>query len=501
MTNTGPQSAIVVGAGFGGLGMAVSLLRAGVRDVRILERGDDVGGCWRDNTYPGAACDVPSYLYSFSFAPNPHWTRRFARQPEILAYLQDCAEKFGLTDRITLRAEVSAASYDDDAHRWTVHCADGSTRHADLLVFACGQLSQPSIPSLPGVESFRGNVFHSAQWDHDFSPAGRRVAVIGTGASAIQFVPHLVTEAEKVVLFQRSAPHIIPKTDYPYPTAVRRLFSRAPALQRIPRWFTYAILEPRGVGFTRYPALLQAVRWVSDQHRAAQVPDPQLRAALTPDHPVGCKRVLISNDYLPAVSAPNVEVVTSTIAEVSASAIRTDDGTVHDVDTIIYGTGFAATGFLHGISVTGRAGATLADTWSDGARAHLGLTVPGFPNMFLLYGPNTNLGHNSIILMLEAQMRRVVEMVQALRRTGAAAVEVRPQVQQRFVEEMETALAETVWSQGCRSWYLDSQGRNTTNWPRSTTAYIGRMRRFDEADYRWESPAAASGAAAGHSTR
>ncbi len=475
----------IVGAGFAGLGMAISLKRAGLTDFTVFERGDDVGGCWRMNTYPGAACDVPSHLYSFSFAPNPRWSRRFAPQPEILDYLQHCAREYDLHPHIRLGTAVESAVYDDAENTWAVTLADGTVSIFDLVVFACGQLSRPATPHVPGIEQFEGTVFHSAQWDHDYPLAGKRVAVVGTGASAIQFVPKIADEVSSLHLFQRSAPYVIPKADYPYSQRVRRVFAALPAVQRLSRWLTYATLEPRVIAFNRYPGLMKLFAWRYRRLVAKSIPDPRLREALKPDYPIGCKRILISNDYLASLAGPHVDVVTEPIAEVGPSSITVADGTSVEVDAIIFGTGFHATDFLRGISVTGRDDTDLHTVWADGAYAHLGLTVNGFPNMFLLYGPNTNLGHTSIILMLEAQMRYIIEATRLLRVRRGSAIEVRTDAESMSNDAVQAALSETVWNQGCNSWYKTASGKNTNNWPASTAKYIRMTRSVDEDDYTW----------------
>ncbi|MCX6471278.1 MAG: NAD(P)/FAD-dependent oxidoreductase [Corynebacteriales bacterium] len=479
------QSVAIIGTGFAGLGMAATLRRAGHDDFVLFEAADDVGGCWRENTYPGAACDVPSHLYSFSFAPSATWSRRFAPQPEILDYLRSIADTFALRPHIRFRSRVAAATFDDTSASWTVRLDDGTETVHDVVVFACGQLSNPAIPAIEGAESFRGNLFHSARWDHDADLTGARVAVIGTGASAIQFVPRLAEQVGHLTLLQRSAPFVIPKADYAYPRWARSMFARVPALQRLSRWLTWATLEPRSIGFTRIPALLKIVGLRSRLHMRRQITDPATRAAVTPDHPIGCKRILISNDYLASLDRPNVTVTTTGIDRITPDGVRLADGSTVEADTIVYGTGFHATDFLRGITVTGAEGRDLHREWDDGAQAHLGVSVHGFPNMFLLYGPNTNLGHTSIILMLEAQMKYVVQAVERLDAGRARAVQVRADVERRSNLALQSALSKTVWEQGCTSWYRTASGRNTNNWPASTAHYIRVMRSLDESEFEW----------------
>src|SRR4051794_6866601 len=475
-------SVTVVGAGFGGVGMAARLLRAGFRDVTVLERGDRVGGVWAANSYPGAACDVPASLYSFSFAPKTDWTRRFPPQAEIRDYVEDVARRFGVYERIRFGVEVTAARFDDARARWVLALADGQTLETDVLVTACGQLSRPALPPIPGRETFAGTAFHSSAWRHDHDLTGRRVAVVGTGASAIQFVPHVAERAAATTLFQIDAPHVVPKPDRPYSPRLRAAFRRVPGLLTLNRAATYAQYEARALGFTRWPGLMNVIDKQAKAHLERQVADPELRARLQPHGVPGCKRILLSDDYYPAVDRPSVEVVTEDITEIRPSAVVTADGREHAVDTIIWGTGFRATDFLVPMAVTGAGGRDLQAEWCDGAEAYLGITVAGFPNLFLLYGPNTNLGHNSIVYMLESQIRYVVQAVRRLA-AGAATVEVRPEVQRRFVDWVQQRITATVWDRGCTSWYRTASGRNTNNWPDFPFASRARPRRFDQADY------------------
>ena len=479
---TRPLRIAIIGAGFGGIGAAVALRRAGYADVTVFEKGADVGGVWRENTYPGAACDVPSHLYSFSFAPRADWSRRFAPQAEILDYLRGVADRYGVRPLIRFGTEVTAADFDDATCRWTLTLADGSTFAADAVVAACGQLSRPAVPDLPGLADFRGTLFHSARWDAGADLRGRRVAVIGTGASAIQFVPQIAPLAARLTLFQRQAAYVIRKPDYRYSRRAAALFARVPLLQRLSRWLTYWQNEPRILAFTRAQPLMRIVRWRFRRHLRAAVADPALRAALTPRYPMGCKRILISNDYYPALTRPDVEVVTAPIAAVTPDGVRTADGRQHDVETIILGTGFTATEFLAPMRITGRRGRPLEDAWRDGAEAYLGVAVAGFPNLFLLYGPNTNLGHNSIIFMLEAQIRFAQQLIDRLR-DGAGTVEVTGPAQRAFNAALQRRSHRTVWERGCTSWYTTASGRNTVNWPSSTLAYWRATRRVDWADF------------------
>jgi cation diffusion facilitator CzcD-associated flavoprotein CzcO len=471
---------VIIGAGFGGLGAAIELRRAGFTDVTVLERAEAVGGVWRDNTYPGAACDVPSPLYSWSFAPNPRWERRYSGQADILRYLTRVAREEGVLDQVVTDAEVTRCRYDDTAGVWAVRTTDGRSFTADLLVGATGQLSQPVIPDIAGRDTFSGPAFHSAQWRHDVDLTGARVAVVGTGASAIQIVPNIVDRVGALTVFQRSAPYVVPKPDRAYLPLHHAVFSRAPALQRLGRITTYRLSELLNGSLASQGRLTCALERVWRAMLVAQVHDPDLRRKLVPHYPIGCKRLLFSNDWYPALTRPHVEVETTHVVEVVPQGLRTADDVVHPADVIVWGTGFAATDFLGPISVTGAGGRGLDDVWADGAHAYLGLAVPGFPDFFLMYGPNTNLGGSSIIGMLEGQARYVAQA--ARHRAAGRSLDVRPEVAAAYDEEMQRRLAESVWA-GCTSWYSD-RGRITTNWPGTVTEYRERVRTLDLTDFR-----------------
>lgn len=471
-----PLEAVIVGAGFGGIGMAAALLRRGVRDFVVLEKGGEVGGCWRDNSYPGAACDVPSHLYAFSFEPKWDWSRRYAPQSEILAYLKHCARKYGVTRHLRLRTEVVAATWEEMLRLWRVDVLrDGRHEqvHTRLLITATGQLSRPSIPSLPGIERFRGRSFHSARWDHSWPLLGKSVAVVGTGASAVQFVPHVAELASRLTVFQRTPHHVVARPDRPYRAWEQALFRTCPPAQALTRAYWYAAHELRALGFTRWPGLLDLLAGrAARRHLARQVTDPALHDKLIPEHAPGCKRILLSNDYYPSLARSNVELVIDEIAAVTEDGIRTEDGRLHRVDTLIYGTGFVATDFLAPMRITGLGGVELTAWWRDqGARAYLGLSVPRFPNLFMLYGPNTNLGHSSIVYMLESQIAHVMRCHRAMRHANASGVEVIPECFERYNERLQRQIRRTVWNTGCASWYLDAAGRNTVNWPGFTFQY------------------------------
>jgi cation diffusion facilitator CzcD-associated flavoprotein CzcO len=472
---------VVVGAGFGGLGVAHRLVAEGFTDITILERADDIGGVWRDNVYPDAACDVPSSLYSWSFAPKHDWTHRYAKQPEILGYLRDTAERTGLRRLVRTGAEVRDARWDDDAAHWTVTLVDGERVEADVLVPAVGQLSRPVVPELPGLQDFAGLWFHSAEWDGTLDLRGRRVGVIGTGASAIQFVPAIVDEVAAMSVFQRSAPYVVPKPDRTYADWQKQLFARAPGWHHLVRRGVFHLSEQLNKTLDDEGWLTRALHQWWRLHLRRQVADAALRARLVPDYPIGCKRLLFSNDWYPALTRDHLDVVTEPIATVTRDGVRTADGREHPCDVLVLGTGFAATEFLAPMRVSGRGGLALDDAWADGARAHLGITVPGFPNLFCVYGPTTNLGGSSIIGMLEAQAGYITQAVAHVARTGRP-VEVRQDVYDAFDAEVQERLAHSVWS-GCSSWYRTDGGRVSTNWPGSVAEYQRRTARFDPADH------------------
>lgn len=486
MDHRAQPSVIVIGAGFGGLGMAHHLRQAGFDDITILERSDDVGGVWRDNVYPGAACDVPSALYSWSFAPKHDWSHRYARQPEILAYIRDEAARQGLLDLVRTGAEVTSASWDDAERRWTLVLTTGEELVADVVVSAVGQLSRPSVPAIPGLDTFEGTTFHSATWDHSVSLRGRRVGVVGTGASAIQFVPAIVDEVGSMTVFQRSAPYVVPKGDRTYTEWQKRLFRGRPRIHDLARRSVFVLSEQLNRTLDSDGAMTTLLHQAWRLHLRHQVKDPALRAKLVPDFPIGCKRLLFSNDWYPALTREHVDVVSDRITAVDPAGVITADGTHHDLDVLILGTGFAATEFLAPMEIRGREGKSLHDAWQGGARAHLGITVPGFPNFFMLYGPNTNLGGSSIIGMLEAQAGYVVQAAREIR-SAQAALEVREEAFAAYDEEIQSRLAHSVWSR-CASWYREPSGRITTNWPGTVTEYQGRTGQFDPAAFRTIGP-------------
>lgn len=485
-TRTGEVDVLVIGAGVSGLGVAALLDRAGFRSTRILESGADVGGTWRENTYPGCACDIPSPLYSFSFDQKADWTRLFAPQPEILDYLRDVARRRGLVERTRFGVRVEQARWLADLARWEVTTGDGERFLARFLVSAVGALHHPAIPELPGVETFRGAAFHSANWDHEFDFAGKRVAVLGTGASAIQFVPAIADEVAALTVFQRTPPWIVPKADREFDTRHRRLARWFPPYRAWVRNRLYWIHEKRAAGFLGDSSAMSTTAALARRLLARQVPDEELRARLTPDYEIGCKRLLISSNWYPTLSREHVDVRPGPVREVTADAVIGADGVPVPADVIVYGTGFDAQNTVTRMRIVGRDGIELADAWENGHEAYLGTTVAGFPNFFVMAGPNTGLGHNSQIFMIEAQARYVVDCLRGLRRRGAASMEVRAEVQREYTEWLQGRLAATVWqSGGCRSWYQDAKtGRNTILWPDTTIAFWRRTRSVRTRDYR-----------------
>jgi cation diffusion facilitator CzcD-associated flavoprotein CzcO len=474
----------IVGAGFSGLCMAIRLRRDGIEDFAVLERADEVGGTWRDNTYPGCQCDIPSALYSFSFAPNPDWTRFYPLQSEIREYLRRCARDFGVMPHIHFGHEVVGADWDDDARRWRIQTS-GASLTADVLVGGMGGLSAPSVPDIAGLDGFQGTVFHSADWDHDHDLDGERVAVIGTGASSVQFVPRIQPRVGALHLFQRTPAWVMPDPDRPVTAVERRVFRRLPAVQRLLRAGIYVVQEATVLGTIVDRRLSKGLELVARRHLRAQVADPELRAKLTPGYTIGCKRITFSNTFYPALQQANAELVTDPIREIRSNSIVTADGTEREVDTIILGTGFQVHDNPAFARVRGRDGLTLGEAWGGSPRAYLGATIAGFPNLFLLVGPNSAGGYNSIVFTTEAHVNYALEAVRAMDRHGIGSVEVRSEVYDAFARETARRLRSSVWNAGgCTSWYLDSNGRNGVWWPGFTWRLWQRTRRFDPREYR-----------------
>ena len=472
----------VVGSGFAGIGCGIRLKQAGITDFVILERADDVGGTWRDNTYPGCACDVPSHLYSFSFEPNPRWSRTFSPQPEIWDYLRHCSTKYGIDPHVRFNHTVTEAAWDEDEQVWQIETDHGSLS-ADFFVSGVGALSDPKLPDIRGIETFEGRMFHSAQWDHDYDLTGKRVAVIGTGASSIQFVPRIQPLVGQMHVFQRTAPWIVPQRDRELTRFEKAVYKLFPPAQLAMRAAIYWLRELIVLGFM-HPHEGGVNEKVARRHLRSQVKDPELRKKLTPNYRMGCKRVLISDSYYPALQQPNVDVVTESIAEVKPHSIVTADGTEREIDALILGTGFYVTDMPVANYVRGRGGKTMAELWKGSPQAYLGTTVHGFPNMFFLVGPNTGLGHNSIVFMIESQLNYMLDCLEHMRQRGVHVFEVREQVQDAFNDRIQKRLEGTVWnSGGCASWYLDENGKNTTIWPGFTWPFRQDTRHFNPGDY------------------
>ena len=472
------RTVAIVGGGFGGIGAAVMLRRAGYRDVEVFERGERIGGVWHHNTYPGAACDIPSHFYEFSFAPNPRWSRRFAPQAEIQAYLEDVAARHGVAARTG--TDVTAARWDGE--RWRIETSAGP-HVADVLLTACGQLSVPSVPPLPGLDRFAGPAFHTARWRHDVDLTGRRVAVVGTGCSAIQVVPAIQPIVGRLDVYQRSPGWTIPRMDFAYRERTKRLLERFPVLQRIDRASIQAFHELGAAAMTRHRWLLKPFRALGRSQINRAIQDPELRRKVTPADEVGCKRIMLTDDWYPTLARDNVDLVTDRIAEITEAGIRTADGTERPADAIVLATGFASHEFVAPMEIAGEGGRTLAEAWGDLPRAYLGITVPGFPNLFLLYGPNTNGGTGSVIYTIECAMRHVLAALEALERADARRIEVRREAAERFDRELRAALAGTVWHTGCTSWYVDENGNDPSQWPWMWRTYRRRTAELDPAAY------------------
>lgn len=486
----GPDIAII-GAGFGGIGMAMQLQRQGFGSFTIFEKADEVGGVWRDNTYPGAGCDVPSHLYSYSFERRSNWTRHFPKQPEILDYLQTCVDTHGLRTKLRLGTEIVRAVWDDDSGTWTLNDANGNEHCFDVVIWGLGQLNRPRWPDIDGLSLFEGTVFHSARWDHTHDLTGERVAVIGNGASSVQFVPEIAKQTALLHQFQRAPNWMLPKPDAPFSDTEIRRFAHIPLWERFNRSKLYATFELRWLALRSDSRSAKVARDLGTKFIKSQVQDPVLRAKLLPDYPVGCKRILISNDYLATLCRDDVEVVTEPITRIEPDAVITADGSRREVDTIIVATGFEATDFLAPVEITGRDGRNLHAEWKRGASAYQGIAVSGYPNLFMLYGPNTNLGHNSIIFMLESQYRYVLANLRRLR-DGARAVDVRPEAERRYDAWVTKALHRTVWEGSCESWYKNADGKVTNNWPAFTLRYWWDTHRLRTGDLSFDDESSAA---------
>ncbi|MFF7940205.1 flavin-containing monooxygenase [Nocardia gamkensis] len=475
---------IIIGSGFAGLGLAIRLTQQGRNDFLVLERGSDVGGTWRDNTYPGAACDVPSHLYSYSFALNPDWSRSFSKQGEIQQYIQDVSKRYDVRDKHVFDCDVTSARWNTETALWEIESSKGSFI-ADTVVSAVGALCEPALPDIKGINDFEGEIFHSARWNHDADLTGKRVAIIGTGASAIQIVPAIAAKVGHLDVYQRTAPWLLPRLDRPYTKAERLAFKHVPGLQRLSRAAIYAARETQVVGLAKVPALMQLFEAIAKAKLRYEIRDPQLRAKVTPNFRIGCKRMLISNDYYPALARPNVDVVTDGIAEVRANSIVTEDGTEREIDALIVATGFHVTDSPTYETIFGRDGRTLSEVFDEiGQQGYKGSTIANFPNMFFLLGPNVGLGHTSMVYMIESQINYVADALATIDRLDLRTVEVRRAVQDAYNKDLQAKLAGSVWlTGGCSSWYLDKHGNNTTLWPDFTFEFRRLTRTFDVSAY------------------
>ncbi|MBK6459980.1 MAG: NAD(P)/FAD-dependent oxidoreductase [Myxococcales bacterium] len=485
VARSGPRqlAVLILGSGFSGLGLAMQLKAAGIHDFLVLERAARLGGTWRDNHYPGCACDVPSHLYSFASEPNPRWSRAYSPHDEILRYLEGCAERHGLGPHLRFGQEARTATWDEEGQRWEVVTAAGDTFHARVLVSGIGALSNPTYAKVPGLESFEGKQFHSATWDHDYPLEGKRVGVIGTGASAIQFIPQIQPRVSHLTVFQRTPPWILPKPDRAFSELEKVALERIPPLRRLYREAIYWRAEGRAVLFTRAPGLMKLAAALGRRHIRKSLRSPRLREIVTPRYVPGCKRILVSNDYYPALEQANVEVVTDALAEVTRTGVRLASGRPIALDALIHGTGFTVQSALGSLTVHGRDGRELGAQWRADTSAYRGTTVAGYPNLFTLLGPNTALGHSSVVLMIEAQLRYVMSCLDHMARAGLTSVDVRPDVQRDYNDALQDALGRTVWASGCESWYLDARGKNTTIYPGFTFTFRRETATFRPEEY------------------
>ncbi len=482
--HTPPLKVAIIGSGFGGLGMAYSLRQAGIENFALFEKASDLGGTWRENTYPGCGCDVPSHFYSFSFERHYPWTWRYAKQHEILEYAHHLADKYDLNRHIRYGMQATQMHFDETRALWTLEFANGQRIEAESVVSAVGQLHQPAYPNIPGRERYAGKIMHSAHWDHDYDLNGKTVAVIGTGASAVQFVPEIAPKVGRLHLFQRSPGWTFPKVEKQFSRFERWLLDTFPVIHELDRLRIFLICELLASAYNGNRLVAGVVTAISKLQAWWQVRDPVLRKKLRPDFPIGCKRILLTNAWLRALVRPNVDVIDDAIAEITETGVRTADGQLREVDAIIYGTGFKATQFLTPMRVTGLNGRDLHQTWTHGAEAYYGMTVSGFPNFFMLYGPNTNVGSGSIIYMLERQQRYIAKLLQARESHDWAYVDVRAEAQLSYVDEMQRRSEGTTYSGDCQSWYKTSDGRNTNNWVGSMVEFSRRLREPELAHYR-----------------
>ncbi len=480
----------ILGSGFSGIAMAIRLRQSGFEDFVLLERAAELGGTWRDNQYPGAACDVPAHLYSLSFEPKSDWSRAFATAPEIQGYVLDVVSKHGLRDKTRLETRVTRLEYDDAEATWLIQAETAGAPlrlRAKLVVVACGGLSNPAFPEITGVESFRGRLFHTAQWDHDFDLSDKRVAVIGTGASAVQVVPAIVDRAKELCVFQRTPPWVFPRRDREFTEAQVRYFAEHPRARRWMRNTIFTVTELMSLGMVWRTPLTRVLEGVCHEHRARQVPDRLLRRKLTPSYRLGCKRMLLSDDYYPALCKPHVALVTDPITRISPRGVVTRDDRGRELergfDVLIAATGFDVPVDTPAFPVVGARGRSLHAEWADGAEAYYGVSIAGFPNLAMLMGPNTGPGHTSVLVYTEAEIQRIIAMLQHMRTENLKSMDVRPDVQARFNRGVQRRMRYTNWTSGCHSWYLTRSGKNTSLWPGFASEYVLRARRFSPADF------------------
>lgn len=473
----------IIGSGFSGIGMAIQLVKAGMPNFKIFERAEDLGGTWRDNSYPGCACDVPSHLYSFSFEPNANWSRKFSSHHEIFAYLKRCFEKYKLQDKTRFGANISECNFDEHANQWVIKTDSGEAFRARYLVMGAGPLNKPSIPTIPGADVFEGEAFHSSDWNHEYDVTGKHVAVIGTGASAIQIVPAIAEKVKTLSLFQRTPPWIIPRWDREISPFEQALYKWVPPLRWLYRNLIYWYQEQGGLAFVTNIGAHKTVEKLARWHIGKAIKDPALLEKLIPDYRIGCKRVLLSDDYYPAVARENVDVITSGVAKFDATGITSLDGNRYPVDAVIYGTGFAATEFVAPMHVYGTEGRELSKQWKQSAETLLGITTSGFPNLFVLVGPNTGLGHNSMVFMIEAQVNYIMSCLKSMKQQDNQRIDLKIEVQEAFSAEVQEKMAKTAWMSGCKSWYLSPDGKNYTLWPGFTVSYWFKTRKFNPEHY------------------
>lgn len=479
-------SVLITGTGFSGVCVGIQLKKAGFHNFKIVEKANEVGGTWRDNNYPGAACDVKSNLYSYSFEPNPNWSKEFSAQPEILDYIKHCVKKYDLEKHIIFNWEVDSAKYHQEDAMWEVTNTKKKKLFSNIVIFGNGPLHIPSLPEIDGIHDFKGEVFHSSNWNHSYDLKNKNVCVIGTGASAIQFVPEIQPELKKLYLMQRTAPWVLPKPDAEFTPVQHALFERIPFTQKFNRDFIYYLNEAQLVGFMYNENILKLGELIGKRHLKSIVKDPELRKKLTPTYKLGCKRVLMSNNYYQSLTQKNVEVITENISKFTADAVITKDGNERKIDAIILGTGFHVADSFQFYNIEGKEGVTFKNAFKDGPEAYYGTTVHHFPNMFMMLGPNTGLGHNSMIYMIEAQTNYILDAIEKIQKQKIKSFEVKKEVQDKFNKEIQKKLVGTIWQSGCKSWYISENGKNHTVWPGFTLEFRNKTKTINLNDYQLE---------------